>query len=139
MWIIAQVAESVSDSTSVVSGWWVPIVALVLTAIAYQLVRLIKKGGQWLENKFGATEAEKEMMLNLQEGIAFAQDEMGRELKKAASDGKVTKEEAAQLKALAIKHAMDIGRGPAFTLMKEVGVGRLGALIEMLLSKFKPN
>lgn len=132
MWILA-------EETSMVSGWWVPIVAVILTAMGYQVVRLIKKGGQWLENKLGATEAEKEMMLNLQEGIAFAQDEMGRELKKAAGDGKITKEEATQLKALAIKHAMDVGKGPALELMKEVGVGRLGALLEMLLSKFKPN
>lgn len=124
---------------SVVEGWWIPIVVTVIAAVAVQAIRLIKKGGAWLEKKMGATENEKEMMLNIQEGISFAQDSIVRELKAATDDHKLTSAEIQKVKSVAIKHAMDVAKGPVLALMKEYGTRKLGALLEMQLSKFKPN
>ncbi len=121
--------------TSMVEGWWVPIVITAAVAILGIGIKVLKSYVNKLMEKWDLTDAEKEKTLLLMEGIIHANDEMVIDIKAAAEDGKLTHEEMKQAKDLAINHAVELGKNQGLDLVKEVGIKRLGALIELLLAK----
>ena len=131
--ILAQVAEEIS----IVSGWWVPIVVTAGLAIVGVGVNILRTYVNRLLVKWEATDAEKERTMLLMEGIVEANDELVTHLKLAAADGKLTQGEMKQAKDIALNHAIKLGKEQGLDLVKEVGIKRLGALIELLLAKIK--
>ena len=119
----------------IAEGWWVPFVGTVLSILGALLIGLLKHYAGKLMTRIKASDAEKEAIQCLLEGMAVAQENIVRDAKKKASDGKLTKAEIEQAKSAAIAHALTVAKGPALDVLKEMGSERMGSLIKQLLSK----
>lgn len=117
--------------------WIVPLLGGLATVIAALFTVVAHKFSKWIIAKAGLNETEQEAMQALLEGMARAQDEIVREAKKAAADGKLTKEEINAAEQLAIKHAIAVAGGPAKELILSWGERRIQSLIKQLLARFK--
>jgi len=129
--------ESSAAMAVMADGWWVPIVGVILTALSTMITYYVKKFISTMLNKIKASEAEREAMQLLLEGMAKAQEEFVREAKKAAADGKLTKDEINRAKDMAIAHAVTIAKGPALDLLKTTSKDRLGSWVKQLLAKLR--
>ena len=131
--------ESGPVTDVVAQGWWVPLIGTLATVVAAVLTYTLKRLADKLLEKMKATDAEKEAMQCLLEGMAKSQESIVREAKKAASDGKLSKEEIQQAKDCAIAHALSVAKGPALEVLKTMGTERLGSIIKQLLAKLSSN
>ena len=119
----------------VVEGWWIPLVVSLIPVLGAVLLGLIKYYAGKLMARINASDAEKEAIQLLLEGMANTQENFVREAKKAAADGKLTKEEIESAKKQAIAHALTVAKGPALDVLKTMGSARAGSLIKQLLAK----
>ena len=114
-------------------SWWtelVPAFLAVLGAIAVASLRTVAK---YIIVRGKADDTEKEAIEFLLEGINKAKDEIVREAKKAASDGKLTKQEISDAKIMAIQHAKAVATGPAKDLLVSWSTSKVESLIRQLL------
>ena len=95
----------------------------------YQLVKKINESTGW-KPSYGS-------MYPLLEGMSKAQDEIVRDAKKIASDGKLTKNEMAAAKSMAWEHAKLVAVGLAKKIVIGWGIEKVGSLIKQLLTKKK--
>jgi len=116
-------------------GWWIPLVVTALPILFALITAMLKHYGGKLMARINASDAEKEAVQCLLEGMAEAQESFVRGAKKAAADGKLTPEEIKQAKTLAIGHALTVAKGPALNVLKTMGEKRMGSLIKQLLAK----
>jgi len=123
--------DTVSDA------WWVPMLGTIATVLGSVIVYLIRKLINKAIAKMDMCEAEKEAVQAILAGMAKAQNDVVREAKAAAADGKLTKDEIASARSVAIDHAKEIAKGPAKDLLMSWGKDRLDSLIKQLLAKFK--
>jgi len=121
----------------VAEAWWVPLIGTVATAVVGLIGYFIRKLINRIVKKMDMDDAEREAVQALLAGMAKAQDEVVREAKKAAADGKLTKEEIKTARLTAISHAREVATGPAKELLLSWGEDRLDSLIKQLLAKFK--
>lgn len=126
-----------SGAPVVAEGWWIELIAMALPVIGAALIMMLKHYAGKLMERIKASDAEKEAIQCLLEGMAKSQEEIVRNAKKAASDGKLTKEEIDLAKKTAISHALTIAKGPALDVLKQMGTERLGSLIKQLLAKLR--
>lgn len=126
-----------SGAPVVAEGWWIELIAMALPVIGAALIMMLKHYAGKLVERIKASDAEKEAIQCLLEGMAKSQEEIVRNAKKAASDGKLTKEEIDLAKKTAISHALTIAKGPALDVLKQMGTERLGSLIKQLLAKLR--
>ena len=96
---------------------------------------VLRKFTNWLMEKANAGDVEKEAMQLLLEGMAVAQEEVVREAKAAAVDGKLTKEEITKARDVAINFAKNAATGPAKDIIISWSASRVSSLIKQLLSK----
>lgn len=133
--LLAAVADTQPEI--VADGWWVGLLPVIIKIISSVLLF----GLTWLTGKIlkktGDDAATKEALDALAEGMSKAQDEIVRDAKKAAADGKLTKSEIAQAKEMAWDHAKSIVKGKAKKLVVNWGTEKVGSLIKQLLSKWK--
>jgi len=127
--------ESGAPTEVLAQGWWVPVVVSLLPVLGALLLGLLKHYAGKLMERIKASDAEKEAIQCLLEGMAKTQEEFVRETKKAAADGKLSKTEIEQAKKMAIAHAITVAKGPALDVLKAMGTERLGSLIKQLLAK----
>lgn len=127
--------ESGAPTEVLAQGWWVPVVAGLLPVLGALLLGMLKYYAGKLMDKIKASDAEKEAIQCLLEGMAKSQEEIVREAKKAAADGKLGKTEIQAAKEMAIAHALTIAKGPALDVLKQMGTERMGSLIKQLLAK----
>ena len=121
----------------VMSGWWVPLLGSIFTFVIALLAFGINKLAKYIIVKASLNETEQEAMQALLEGMAKAQDEIVREAKKAAADGKLTKDEIKAAEKMAIEHAVMVAKGPAKELVLSWGERKIQSLIKQLLARFK--
>jgi hypothetical protein len=101
----------------------------VLTVLSYYIKKLID--GAIAKNQ------DNEALQCLLEGMAVAQEEVVRQAKAMAEDGKLTKEEIEAAKTMAWEHAKEIATGPAKDIVLSWTKERVASLIKQLLSKTK--
>lgn len=131
--------ESGAPTEILAQGWWVPLVGTLLSVLGALLLALLKYYAGKLMERIKANDAEKEAIQCLLEGMADAQEKIVREAKKAAADGKLSKDEVEAAKSHAIAHALTVAKGPALDVLKEMGKERMGSLIKQLLAKLTSN
>ena len=129
------VTSTVTDVT-LLSGWWVQILCTIIVAILGCLWLLLRKFVGTLLTRMEASEAEKKAIDALLIGMS-EQQPIANGIKKAAADGKITKEEAKNLEDEALKIAKEIATGPAKEVVLNWGEKEIGSLIKQLLAKFK--
>jgi len=127
--------ESGAPTDVVWSGMWMEIVVTLIPVIVGIGMLLLKSYAVKFMKRIDASDAEKEAVQCLLEGMAEAQESIVRDAKKKASDGKLTKTEIEQAKKFAIGHALEVAKGPALDVLKEMGSKRMGSLIKQLLAK----
>lgn len=103
------------------------VATFVLTILSYYIKKIID--AQIAKNQ------DNEALQCLLEGMAKAQEEIVREAKEIAKDGKLTKEEIESAKLLAWEHAKAIATGPAKDIVLAWTKERVASLIKQLLSK----
>jgi len=120
----------------VAEGWWVQalgsLLVTIIGVIGAYVTGLIRK----MTKNMALNEANKEAVEALLEGMAKAQDDIGRDLKLAAADGKLSKEEALRLRNHALDHAKNTVSGPAKEIIMAWTTDRVASLIKQLLSKY---
>ena len=121
--------------TGTLEGWWIPVVVSALPILGTILIGLLKHYAGKLMERIKASDAEKEAVQCLLEGMAETQESFVRDAKKKAADGKLTPDEIKQAKKLAISHALTVAKGPALDVLKTMGEARMGSLIKQLLAK----
>ncbi len=117
-------------------GWWVGLLPIVIQVLS----ALLLAGVTWLTGKIlkktGNDAATKVALDALAEGMSKAQDEIVRDAKKAAADGKLSKAEIEAAKSMAWDHAKSVVTGPAKKIVVNWGAEKVGSLIKQLLSKW---
>lgn len=73
----------------------------------------------------------------LEAGVAKVQVDFVEAAKKAATDGKLTKDEIENAKRVALKTAVEIATGPALSILVDMAWNATSALIEKILGKNK--
>lgn len=131
----AESAAPVIGDTVVYEKWWVPVLGTILTLLAGVVTYALKKLADKLMEKIKATDAEKEAVQCLLEGMAIAQESIVRAAKIASEDGKLTTDEIAAAKKVAIEHALAVAKGPAKDVLLAMGQERMGSVIKQLLAK----
>jgi hypothetical protein len=127
--------ESGAPTDVVWSGMWMEIVVTLIPVIVGIGMMLLRTYANKLMKRIDANDAEKEAVQCLLEGMASAQEEIVRDAKKKAADGKLTKTEIEAAKKHAIAHALTVAKGPALDVLKTMGTNRMGSLIKQLLAK----
>jgi len=117
-------------------GWWVNIAALIVATVFVGLWHLLRTFVKKIMDKMDISDAEKAAIDALLQGMA-QQQPIANGIKKAAADGKISKEEAKQLEAAALKTAKELATGPARDIVLSWGEEKVSSLIKQLLSKFK--
>lgn len=121
----------------VADAWWVPMLGTIATVLGSLVVYFIRKLINRAVAKMDLCDAEKEAVQAVLAGMAKAQNEVVRDAKAAAADGKLTKDEIAHARRVAIDHAKEVAVGPAKDLLMSWGADRMDSLIKQLLAKFK--
>jgi uncharacterized membrane protein (DUF106 family) len=101
---------------------FISLVSLVLTALFTYIFKLLRDKN-----------VNNEAINVLQDAIAKVQDSYVEEIKRASSDGKLTKEEAAQARKLAIDTALTQAKGPVKDLLLKWGKDRLEGLVARIV------
>jgi Glu-tRNA(Gln) amidotransferase subunit E-like FAD-binding protein len=127
--------ESGAPTNVVWSGMWMEIAVTVIPVLVGIGMLLLRSYAAKLMERINASDAEKEAVQLLLEGMASAQEEIVRDAKKKAADGKLTKEEIESAKKHAIAHALTVAKGPALDVLKTMGSARMGSIIKQLLAK----
>ena len=133
---VTGVATSAVTDVALLSGWWVQILCTIVVAILGCLWLLLRKFVGTLLTRMEASEAEKKAIDALLVGMA-EQQPIVNGIKKAAADGKITKDEAKAIEAEALKIAKEIATGPAKDVVLNWGEKEVSSLIKQLLAKFK--
>lgn len=116
-------------------GVWAQVIegaALILSALFLWLCR---KGAKWIVDKYNVSEAQKEALNALLEGINKAQHDLVIDLKAKSADGKLTKEDIEKVREYAINHATDVVSGPAADVLMQMSKDRLNSWIRILVKK----
>ena len=92
---------------------------------------------RWITNRYAESQAQKEAMQALLEGMAVAQEDIIREAKMAASNGKLTKEQIAAAQDKALDHAKMIVSGPAKAIVLSWSKERAISLIKQLIARVR--
>lgn len=100
-------------------------------------VILIAAGLRFLYVKFQASETVKNATEAVILAVQHVQLTYTEAIKKAREDGKLTDEEAKEAKQLAMAKAMELAKGPALSLLTAWGKDKVGAIVELALSKLK--
>jgi hypothetical protein len=120
----------------IAQGWWVPILGTVATAIATVVGSYLTKLLRSMTANMKLNDANKEALESLLEGMAKAQDDLARDMKKAAADGKLSKEEISKLQSYAWNHAKGAATGPAKDIVVNWSADKVSSLIKQLLAKY---
>lgn len=112
-----------------------PTVITVVGILATLAIAYLKTWSKRLMEKWKASDAEKEAVNALLQGVEFAQEHLVVELKRGAKDGKLTKEERSQALDLAISHAKKVAAGPGKDLLLTWSRERMGGLVKQILSR----
>jgi hypothetical protein len=118
---------------SEIEAWWVPFVGTVATALGGAGIYLLKRLIDLLIKKLNANDAEKEALQCLLEGISVAHDNIVRNAKKAAADGKLSVKEIREARNTALGHAKEVATGPAFDVLTTWSTERINSLIRQLI------
>lgn len=118
-------------------GLWVQIIGAVVTVLAALITLGLQRFASWVIKKTEASEAEKEAIQSILEGMAKAQDDFVRQAKAASADGKLTPEETAKAREIAWEHAKLVAKGPGKDLLLTWGKTRGASLIKQLLAKYR--
>lgn len=113
------------------------IVPLVVSALLTVIAYLVKKFLTYIQERGEFNEAEKEAVQCLLDGMSVAQEQIVRQAKAAAADGKLTDEEIKEAQSLAIGYAKNAATGKAKEILVSWTDRRLKSLIMQLLSKTK--
>ena len=120
-----------------INQYLVPFIGGLLTLIFAALTLGIRKLVAYVLVKANATEAEAAAIQALLEGMAKAQDDIVREAKIAAADGKLTKAEIEKAEWLAIQYAKEAATGPAKDIVIGWSTTKAKSLIKQLLAKIR--
>jgi len=121
----------------VMSGIWVQVASAVVGVLGIALIYGLRKFATWIVAKAELNANEQEAMQTLLEGMSLAQEELVREAKTAAIDGKLTKDEISKAQALALSHAKAVATGPVKDIILSWSERRAASLIKQLLAKYK--
>lgn len=117
--------------------WWSELVSTLLVGVVSVLGFYLRKLIVMGISKMEASDVQKKAVDCVLEGMAKAQDELVRQAKQAAEDGKLTKEEVKQAEKIAITHAISVATGPVKDLILSWSQERLSSVIKQLLNNFK--
>ena len=120
-----------------IEGWWVKSAAILVSLLVSYISLYARKFIKKLEDKFMKDSAMAEALDLLLEGISKAEDDLGRDLKQSAADGKLSKAEIGQLETIAITHVREVATGPAREIVLNWTSARVKALIKQLIGKVK--
>lgn len=136
---IPEAAPAVVVDAEESSGWehWTLKIELIWKAIAVIGTALLTLVMKISIGRMAKTDAEKEALAAVEQAVVEVYQGYVSALKKKASDGKLTKEEAAEARRMATAKALAIAKGPALKLMTDWGQPRVEALIERVVAKFK--
>jgi hypothetical protein len=102
-------------------GFW-SVVSLVLTTLVGLLWTWLRKKG-----------LETEAVDTLRTAVAKVQDEYVTFLKRAAEDGKLTEEERAEARNLAVEKALELAKGPVLKILLAWGKPKLEGLVARIV------
>jgi len=121
---------------TIVQGWWVQGASVIMALAIGGMWLLVRKYIGVLLTKIGADEAQQKAIEALLEGMA-EQQPFANGIKKAAADGKITKEEAKNLEQAAWNIAKEAATGPAKDIVMAWTTRKVSSLVKQLLSKHK--
>ena len=101
------------------------------------VVLLLAAGLRFLYVHFKASEIVKQATEAVILAVQAVQVEYTEAIKKGREDGKLTAEEAATAKSMAIEKAKLIAKGEGLSLLKSWGSDKLSGLIELALEKIR--
>lgn len=104
---------------------------------AFLLVEGLRGLFRWLEKR--GVEVEQGVYDALEAGVQATWDELVRDLKKKAEDGKLTKEEKADARTRAKALALDFAAGPAKDALMAMGPQLLDALVSLVVQRRKKD
>lgn len=133
---VEPVAPVARDDAVLFEGWWVNILGTVAVLVMAGVWLGVRKFINTVMDKMNTSEAEKEAINALLAGMA-EQQPIANGIKKAAVDGKITKDEAKALETSALEIAKKIATGPARDIVVTWSGGQVSSLVKQLLSKFK--
>lgn len=110
---------------------------ILITALGSLLLFALRKVANKVTEKMDADSESKEVVEAVLAGMAKAQDEVVRETKKAALDGKLTKEEIQKALKIAQEEAITVAKGNAKNLILAMAPSMFDSLVKSLLKKFK--
>jgi hypothetical protein len=125
------------DTTSILNDVVIPIIVALVGAFGTTVLAL---GAAYLKRKIGSTklaESEKAALSYLVDGVEKSGEEYVHLIKKAAADKKLSPEERAEARDIAIKHAKEIATGEGAKILAEASSERLGAWIKQILKAQK--
>lgn len=106
---------------------------LIMGAIAL----VLGFGLKWLASRFSASKATQDANEALLLGVAHVQSTYTEAIKDASADGTLTDEEAKKAKEDAISKAKELCTKEGLQLLESWGKDKLGAIVEILLTKLK--
>lgn len=124
------------EESVIAQAWWVPLLGTIVTAILGVIGGFVTNLVVKMTKSMKLNESNKEAIEALLEGMAKAQEELVRGMKKASADGKLTKQEIDSIKEFAWNHAKGAATGPARDIVVQWSSERVGSLIKQLLAKY---
>ena len=112
------------------------IVALI-PIIGGIIVHMISKWQKQLAADTIATAIQREAAQALLEGMSVAQDAVVRKAKELTADGRLTMQDVQQARDVAIKHAIQIAKGPAKDLLLSWSNDILVSIIRQFLASLQ--
>jgi len=125
------------EEVIVSQDWWVPLLGTIASALGAGLLYLVRRLVNRLIEKIDASEADKEAIQYLLEGMNKAQDEIVRKAKEVSDDGKLTEKEMMAARELAVMHAKSVAKGTAKKVLDGWSAERTASVIKQLLESFK--
>jgi len=125
------------ENAVITGAMWVQyldiIVKAVLSALGLGLIWLVKLIFKEYKDKKVYIEA----VAALEEGWSVSQEQMVVWAKRAAADGKLSKDERAEARDIAIQHAKAVASGPAQRLLVMWGKDKIASLLGRITAKNK--
>jgi len=110
---------------------------VILKSVCTLLGLLLSFVTLYLSYKRVQNETLKAALEALQAGVAHSEDTYVEWAKRAKQDGKLSKEETAEARQIALNKAMEIAKGPALTFLKSSGSALLNMWIKKIVEKGK--
>lgn len=136
---IALAGEVESGAPTADVPWWLTLLSLegvqsILKTVIFLLISALLSlvfGKKWKEGQYA------EAIEALKAGVEKVYEEQVRQWKKNASDGKLSDEERAKARALALEHAKLLAKGPGLKLLSTWGKDKIASLIADIIAKRK--